>query len=63
MVRENIKATILDALDEEPTLDCFADRDTHLFPRWWGEGGEAPDAFEKNWNFEEVGTLWANQSN
>ena len=59
-MRENIKKQILEALDELPELDCFADQETHLFHRWWGEGGEFPDAFDKNWAFDKVGTLWAN---
>ena len=40
---------------ERPTIDEFADRETHLFPVWWGEGGVRPDAFEENWNFDPVG--------
>jgi len=39
-------------------VDAFADSRNHRFPRWWGDGGESPDAFQKDWGQE--GLLWCN---
>ena len=51
---------ILTQLEVTPTLDAFADPETHILPRWWGEGGECLDAFQTSWLPEVVGCLWAN---
>ena len=51
---------ILTQLEVTPTLDAFADPETHILPRWWGEGGECLDAFQTSWLQEVVGCLWAN---
>ena len=37
-----------------PSVDAFANAQNHRFPRWWGEGGESPDAFAKNWGEESL---------
>ena len=59
-VRPEMVQHILEELGETPTLDLFADSQTHVFPRWFGEGGELPDAFGTSWCAQEVGTTWAN---
>ena len=43
-----------------PTLDMFADAKNTRFPRYWGEGGERPDAWKENWGKKELGTMWCN---
>ena len=43
---------------ETPVLDSFADSGNHRFPRWWGPGGERPDAMAESW--AETGLLWCN---
>lgn len=38
-----------------PSVDCFADGDFHLVPRWWGPGSsEYVDAFEAPWSEETL---------
>jgi hypothetical protein len=41
-----------------PSVDAFANAENYRFPRWWGEGGEHPDAFEMNWRSEDL--IWCN---
>ena len=59
-VRPEIMQRILGELGESPSLDLFADSQTHVFPRWLGEGGEHSDAFKTSWEASKVGTTWAN---
>ena len=59
-VRSEVVQEILQALEVVPTVDAFADSETHIFPRWWGEGGECLDAFQTSWCPEVVGCIWAN---
>ena len=42
-----------------PDIDVFADSRNHVFPRWFGEGGEVADAFDTFWGYG-VGLLWIN---
>ena len=44
----------------QPKIEAFADRETHLFPTWFGEGGIHHDAMTQSWDFEKCGLLWAN---
>ena len=41
-----------------PDRDAFADSHNSRFAKWWGPGGDAPDAFTQNW--WEAGLLWCN---
>ena len=60
VVRPEIVHKALTTLGVQPMLDAFADSGAHVLPRWWGAGGENEDAFQQNWNPEQVGLLWAN---
>jgi hypothetical protein len=58
-VRECIVEDIIQRLGcGQPVLDAFASSQNHRFPRWWGEGGEKPDALAESWS--DVGLLWCN---
>ena len=43
-----------------PSIEAFADPETHLFPVWWGEGGVQQNAFDQSWDFGKTGLLWMN---
>ena len=42
----------------DPVVDAFADRSNHRCQRYWGNGGEAEDAYEVNWHGQ--GLIWCN---
>ena len=42
----------------EVSLDAFAHKGNHRFPRFWGKGSQITDAFTQNW--AEHGILWCN---
>ena len=58
-VRKDVIRDIVQELKcPTPTIDAFANARNHRFSRWWGEGGEHPDAFAVSWSREEF--LWCN---
>ena len=46
--------------EPKPLIDAFADEKNNRCARWWGSGGEHPDAFAVSWDQQQVGTLWCN---
>ena len=60
-VRSEVMRQILFRLNEEaPKIDAFADAHNNRYRRFWGQGGERPDAWQEDWNQDKVGTLWCN---
>lgn len=47
---------LFDELHEEFqfTVDAAANEHNHKLPRWWGPGGESPDALDMSWLGERV---------
>ena len=43
-----------------PQQDMFADAGNARMARWWGAGGEQPDAWKMDWGREDLGILWCN---